>query len=902
MAYGASDLLLDGTMVKVIIRLQSDDYKTQDINDEITLRIDGKEFKPNLVNQDNGNWYLIYFTLVGGADANTLASSAFNTYFVELYAANEELLSSCPSTGITDVNKHQELDYRAYELAIVDGVLKLTISDVTPKTYTVKVVTEGMPEGTQAPKLTNQDADVGESVPVDATLTLTVTPVEGYTISVSVDHGEVKDNQNNTYEITLSANATITVKYEKDATEPDPEKEIIGCNDSNIVYISDTEFDIYFRIKVTGYADANAVKNDVKLMIEGITAEALNADDNIFISTDSVHQLRYRINKSQLTAMESGKSYELTLRYASGTKTYKKPASSINTAQFSVTLGNAQYTVKLEDTAVVLAYEELTVVEKKATAYAGSELLKIGSVVRLTINITLQGFTKAEMQGAKLNVANATLMNDSNLNESNNSVFNFDVTNVDIAEEPYKLVLIIGEVQIDVLSAGLAPNYSQDEGEKNYKISIGSGSPPQQLYLTVSAKESGGGGEEHTGTVKSVSGAKLDRAILEVCFDVEGYTAEDLKEVEFHYINLETQQDNNYGQAPSGIRSENGLYVVRFEGLDRISAIGRYRVEFRFKGENYSPAEGASGGPFEFDQFKHTLLNENGVLILVVESLSSASANDIKKADNEGAALGFKDQWSYYLYFGNVTKKTFADGKLEFAFDGKNDNNNWWGIQLYYVDSSVTSGYYSFSFTIYSKNGGTYRLFSDQSDETERTESFVLTAGETKQFTSKVIPFATNRATVTIYMGAGADTNIVADEITITNLVITPATDDASNKTGERTLTEGNDTVIDGTYQDGQSLAVTVSDNDGHTFTFGINGYKINGKEEYRRDTSLSDPHPLEFSEGSSPELSEGSSINITLDYSGGELLITYQVGEITIYTVTISGLSGELRLDAELA
>ncbi len=188
-------------------------------------------------------------------------------------------------------------DGKVYNITHADGKLTLTVSEAQTE-YTVRVMEESKIDGCSY-ELKNNGEDVGEKVPANATLTLTVTVPENYTATVKVDGATLENNGENSYTIkNITGDVTITITYAEkgEVNEPIdlPEEREHTAND---IY-ADNFFSLHLANDGVKWIADNGV---VKVLIDDAdtpTVHEANKGFNIVGNNESINVMINGLTKT----------------------------------------------------------------------------------------------------------------------------------------------------------------------------------------------------------------------------------------------------------------------------------------------------------------------------------------------------------------------------------------------------------------------------------------------------------------------------------------------------------------------------------------------------------------------------------------------------------------------------
>lgn len=239
-------------------------------------------------------------------------------------------------------------DGKVYNITHADGKLTLTVSEVQSE-YTVQVKEESKIDGCSY-ELKNNGEDVGEKVPANATLTLTVTVPENYTATVKVDGATLENNGENSYTIkNITGDVTITITY----AEKGEEVEKIVENVYNPFYESPTIIAVWFQVK--GYTKQEVLDN-AELWINGVKYGA-----KAYKSEESGVAGQYKLSFDGIMAVlqsADGDGYDNTIEFKLGGNTYS-PITGLAGGPHDN--GEKTYTMLAKDNKLIINVKSKTV-------------------------------------------------------------------------------------------------------------------------------------------------------------------------------------------------------------------------------------------------------------------------------------------------------------------------------------------------------------------------------------------------------------------------------------------------------------------------------------------------------------------------------------------------------------
>ncbi len=314
----------------------------------------------------------------------------------------------------------------------------------------------------------------------------TVTAKQGYEL-VSVKNGSetLKAGSDNKYSVTVGT-SNIVITVETRSTSTPSNKTLTAFENASLIQEADKNVQIVIRVRATGYASAEEMKGDVKLLIgtkEIAAFDANLADDGL------IYNLFYRTDVSAL-GIADGSSAEVKLRSAAAGRDYSAPASRVDETLNTVTFGQEKYTLKLENSALVLAFEIDENIQK-ALSFAGTAFQPEGQKIYLVINLdNVQGYLGSEILAAKLRIGSLEFSPAADGKSNEKSLFFYiageSVTVTSLSDGKYPISLVVGEEVFDFPTVNGEQHWDPIQLEEvDYSLSVEEQGGAKKLLLTV---------------------------------------------------------------------------------------------------------------------------------------------------------------------------------------------------------------------------------------------------------------------------------------------------------------------------------------------------------------------------------------------------------------------------------
>ncbi len=235
-----------------------------------------------------------------------------------------------------------------YELTVTENAaftVVFTKNSTETQEYTVSLNVTGVGNGNSA------ELDKTGKVAKDTKVTLTVVTAAGYSVEVKLNGNHVDLNGQGKYELTVTQDAAFTVVFTRNGENP-PAKNLTAFHNANAISDNnDSSFQIALRAEATGYASAEEMQSDLKLLVGTAEFEAVHVDAPA--GDSAIYVIFFRLTKDGLAGM--GASEDVTLKSAAADKTYPVPAVRVDDNS-SVTLGTDVYTLAYEGEKLVLKH------------------------------------------------------------------------------------------------------------------------------------------------------------------------------------------------------------------------------------------------------------------------------------------------------------------------------------------------------------------------------------------------------------------------------------------------------------------------------------------------------------------------------------------------------------------
>lgn len=235
-----------------------------------------------------------------------------------------------------------------YELTVTENAaftVVFTKNSTETQEYTVSLNVTGGGNGNSA------ELDKTGKVAKDTKVTLTVVTAAGYSVEVKLNGNHVDLNGQGKYELTVTQDAAFTVVFTKNGENPPAKNLTVFHNANAISDNNDSSFQIALRAEATGYASAEEMQSDLKLLVGTAEFEAAHVDAPA--GDSAIYVIFFRLTKDGLADM--GASEDVTLKSVAANKTYPVPAVRVDDNS-SVTLGTDVYTLAYEGEKLVLKH------------------------------------------------------------------------------------------------------------------------------------------------------------------------------------------------------------------------------------------------------------------------------------------------------------------------------------------------------------------------------------------------------------------------------------------------------------------------------------------------------------------------------------------------------------------
>lgn len=637
-----------------------------------------------------------------------------------------------------------------YELTVTENAaftVVFTKNSAETQEYTVSLNVTGGGNGNSA------ELDKTGKVAKDTKVTLTVVTAAGYSVEVKLNGNHVDLNGQGKYELTVTQDAAFTVVFTKNGENP-PAKNLTAFHNANAISDNnDTSFQIALRAEATGYASAEEMQSDLKLLVGTAEFEAVHVDAPA--GDSAIYVIFFRLTKDGLADM--GASEDVTLKSVAANKTYPVPAVRVDDNS-SVTLGTDVYTLAYEGEKLVLKHTA----EEPAPADEIDGVWTVESdegTVTLYIKKVADGIDVAEIIGSGDEAIGTSI----HIPEKSDNTYGFETpdgsTTVTVVDGTLTFTVTVQgqahpmtSTSKEALPASIAlPNGVYEDAEGTVTLTLGASSSLRRVgserktvttaivgdYIclyTEDSSEHGISGVKTGSLAKQEADGTLTLYVGEESFKLTKQTGEEPERSAYNFHDAELWTDglnvtlnmwfDTTGYTKAQLNDActltvNGVTCARYNAgdvldnggtlrwflLNDLTAVADAKVCVVIDGDSYDVKVSTISDGNKTKEFKnktYTIAKDaDGNLTLTVENLPE-DPTKVPKASGDADAQNYPDKWSVYDPDGKATAK-YEDETLKFSWTDRG-GQVWWAVQLYYVDSRLSVGdKYTVSFTVTAK-------------------------------------------------------------------------------------------------------------------------------------------------------------------------------------------------------